>query len=217
MHRAGQRCFEWKSLWFPRSRPRRTSNLSEIKLLILRSEFSAGLKNCCAFLRCAFILRYLCPLLYLSKDVIKWFQVNSAWHDFQISKSWCCCSFWLIVLKIITKNLQRLMIHDLREWGVKRPSACGSDVKGVDQLSYFDWIFLFILLEYIQKYLHLSTFKTTPFLLLLKYFFGQYFILYFKYFLSVTKLVLDYKSRITNYKSWVQVLFTPLLKTLCKV
>ena len=39
---------------------------------------------------------------------------------------------------------------------------------------------LFNLLEYFQKYLYLSSFKTATFLLLLKNFFGQYFVLYLK-------------------------------------
>ena len=39
---------------------------------------------------------------------------------------------------------------------------------------------LFILREYFQKYFYLSSFKMITFLLLLKYFFDQYFVLYFK-------------------------------------
>ena len=51
----------------------------------------------------------------------------------------------------------------------------------------------FILLNYFQKYLYLSTSKTTAFYFYLSPFFGQCFVLYFNYFfVQVTKLLLDY-------------------------
>ena len=58
-------------------------------------------------------------------------------------------------------------------------------------------------LNYFQKYLYLSTTKTTAFYFYSSPFFGQYFVFYFKYFfVQVAKLLLDYPFRI---------LFTPLL------
>ena len=60
----------------------------------------------------------------------------------------------------------------MREWTVRRPSVCGSDVKVVDQFVICWLNSLFILREYFQKYLYLNNFKTITFLLLLKYFFG---------------------------------------------
>ena len=65
--------------------------------------------------------------------------------------------------------------------GLEDQMLCGSDVKEVNQLSQLCQLnSVFILLEYFQKYLYLSTFKKTTFLLLFKYFFWKYFVLYFK-------------------------------------
>ena len=62
---------------------------------------------------------------------------------------------------------------------------------------------LFILLEYFQKYLYLSSFKLSTFLLLLKYLFWSVLCTSLHVvFWSVTKLLLDYNIR---------VLFTPLI------
>ena len=73
---------------------------------------------------------------YLSKDFMKWYHVNSARHDFQISKFCCCCSFWLIVLNIMTKNLKKLIIHVVREnQGLKDQALCGSDEKAGLEIS----------------------------------------------------------------------------------
>ena len=66
--------------------------------------------------------------------------------------------------------------------GLEDQALCGNDVKVSRLVVTCRLNRLFILLEYFQKYLYLSTLKTTTFLLLLKYFFGQYFVLYFKYF-----------------------------------
>ena len=59
-----------------------------------------------------------CAISLSYQKFFKWLQVNSARHDFQISK-FCCCSFWF---EYNNKNLYQLVIHTfLREWGVKRP------------------------------------------------------------------------------------------------
>ena len=137
----------------------------------------------------------------MSQDVINWFKVNSAWHDIQISKSNSCCSFWLIVLNII-RNLPSYNEEFMTYWerrGYRRLSALWQWCKGNWPVVICRVNSFCILLEYFQKNLYSSTFKTT-FLLLLQSFFGQYFTS--SNFLSVTKLLLDYNSRI---------LFTPLV------
>ena len=72
-----------------------------------------------------------------------------------------------------------------------------------DQLSVRSNSLLLFLLDYFRKYFYLNSFKTTTFLLLLKYFFWSVLCTLLQVvFSSVTKLLLDYNFRI---------LFTPLL------
>ena len=91
-------------------------------------------------------------------------------------------------------------ISNLWVLGLEDQALCCSNVKVVDQLSV-RLNSLFILLDYFRKYFYFS-FKTTTFLLLLKYFFWTVLrTLLQVVFSSVTKLLLDYNFRI---------LFTPL-------
>ena len=81
-------------------------------------------------------------------------------------------------------------------------AMCVSNVKVVHQLFARLNSFLFILLDYFWKYFYLSSFKTTTFLLLLKYFFWLVLCTLLQVvFSSVTKLLFDYSF-------WV--FYTPL-------
>ena len=118
-----------------------------------------------------------------------------------MTKFCCCCSVWWIVLKIITKKLQKLIIQDLlRELEVRRPIGyCYLAVMRIYSQPVVICLLnsLFILLEYFQKYLYLSTFKMSTFLLLLKYFFWSVLCTLLQVvFSSVTKLLLDYNFRV---------------------
>ena len=113
---------------------------------------------------------------YLSKDFIKWFHVNSAQHDCQILNFAVVVFFWWIDINIITKNLQKLIIHDfLKKWGVRRPSAMWQGYEGsrpvvcnmwIKYFVYFALLLLEILvLEFFQNdyifFLYSSTFSVS--------------------------------------------------------
>ena len=127
------------------------------------------------------------------------------------------CVAWFSYLKVLlllfflikciqydNKKLQKVIIRDfLREWGVRRPRAMRQWCEGSRPVVICQLHSLFILLEYFQKYLYLSTFKTTNF-----YFYSSICLFNTLYLLqvvfsSVMKLLL-------YYNFWV--LFIPLFE-----
>ena len=106
---------------------------------------------------------------------MKWFYINSAQMIFK-SQRFAVVPFDLnIRTKTCTVSINNLWLLERVQWEVRRPSILWWRCEGSQLLVIYITVCrlnnLFILLKYFQKYLYLSSFKTTTFLLLLKYFF----------------------------------------------